>query len=66
MGRVIPYYGRMGEIHGCASTLPRSTAWHPISGVIDRMVIDTIDTDRPVGAILGEAQARGDRITGKE
>jgi hypothetical protein len=56
----------MGEIHGCASTLPRSTAWHPISGVIDRMVIDTIDTDRPVGAILGEAQARGDRITGKE
>ncbi len=60
----IPYYSRMEEIHGYASTLPRSAAWHAISTVIDQMVIDTIDTDRPVAGILQEAQARVDTIVG--
>ena len=45
VNQAIPYYSRMEEIHGYASTLPRTTAWHPISTVIDQMVIDTIDTD---------------------
>ena len=62
VNRAIPYYSRMAEIHGYASTLPRSVAWHAISSVIDELVIDTIDTDRPVAAILQEAQARVDAI----
>jgi multiple sugar transport system substrate-binding protein len=62
VNEVIPYYRRMEEIHRYASTLPRTPAWHPISRVIDRLVIDTIDTQRPVGAILEEAQARVDAI----
>lgn len=62
--RAIPYYDRMEEIHGYARTLPRTAAWHPISMVIDQMVIDTIDTDRPVAGILREAQARVDAIAG--
>ncbi len=64
VNQAIPYYSRMEEIHGYASTLPRSTAWHAISMVIDQMVIDTIDTDRPVAGILQEAQARVDTIVG--
>lgn len=63
--QVIPYYSRMEEIHGYASTLPRSRDWHPISRVIDRLVIDTIDTDRPIADILEEAQGRVDVITGR-
>ena len=59
---VIPYYSRMEEIHRYASTLPRVVAWHPISTVIDRMIIDTIDTGRPVAIILREAQASVDEI----
>jgi multiple sugar transport system substrate-binding protein len=62
VNRAIPYYSRMAEVHGYASTLPRSVAWHAISSVIDELVIDTIDTDRPVAAILQEAQARVDAI----
>jgi multiple sugar transport system substrate-binding protein len=65
VNEVIPYYGRMAEIHGYASTLPRSVDWHAISSVIDEVVIDTIDTDRPVAVILREAQARVDGLTGK-
>lgn len=65
VNQVIPYYSRMEEIHGYASTLPRSRAWHPISKVIDQLVIDTIDTDRPVAAILEEAQLKVDAITGQ-
>jgi multiple sugar transport system substrate-binding protein len=64
VNQAIPYYSRMEEIHGYASTLPRSAAWHAISLVIDQMVIDTIDTDRPVAAIVREAQVRVDAIAG--
>ena len=64
VNQAIPYYSRMAEIHGYASTLPRTPAWHPISRVIDQLVIDTIDTDRPVAGILQEAQARVDAIAG--
>lgn len=66
VNQVIPYYRRMEEIHGYASTLPRTAAWHPISSVIDQMIIDTIDTDRPVAGILSEAQARVDAIAAGE
>ena len=61
--QAIPYYSRLEEIHGYASTLPRVAAWHPISRVIDRLVIDTIDTERPVAGLLEEAQASVDAIT---
>ncbi len=64
VNQAIPYYSRMEEIHGYAMTLPRTTAWHSISTIIDRMVIDTIDTDRPVAGILRQAQARVDAIAG--
>lgn len=66
VNQVIPYYRRMEEIHGYASTLPRTAAWYPISRVIDQMIIDTIDTDRPVAGILSEAQARVDAIAGSD
>jgi multiple sugar transport system substrate-binding protein len=64
VNRAIPYYSRMEEIHGYAMTLPRTTAWHAISTIIDQMVIDTIDTDRPVADILSQAQARVDAMAG--
>jgi multiple sugar transport system substrate-binding protein len=64
VNQAIPYYSRMEEIHGYASTLPRAAAWHSISRVIDQLVIDTIDTDRPVAGILKEAQSRVDAIAG--
>ena len=62
VNRVIPYYSRMAEIHGYASTLPRTAAWHPISSVIDELVIDTIDTRPPGRRHPQEAQARVDAI----
>ncbi len=62
VNEVIPYYSRMDEIHGYASTLPRVVAWHPISTVIDQMVIDTIDSERPIRSILTQAQAQVDAI----
>jgi multiple sugar transport system substrate-binding protein len=65
VNQAIPYYSRMEEIHGYASTLPRAAAWHSISSVIDQMVIDTIDTGRPVAEILKEAQVRVDAIAGQ-
>jgi multiple sugar transport system substrate-binding protein len=62
VNEVIPYAGRMDEIHEYASTLPRVVAWHPISKVIDQVVIDTIDSQRPVSTILAKAQERVDEI----
>jgi multiple sugar transport system substrate-binding protein len=64
VARVIPYCSRMEEIHRYARTLPRTPAWHAVSTVIDRLVIDAVDTHRPVDDILEQAQASVDAIAG--
>jgi len=57
---LINYYHRMEEIHRYASTLPRLKDWHNISEIIDAMVLDVINTDKPVTEILEQAQQQID------
>ncbi|MCP5113767.1 MAG: hypothetical protein GY953_23275 [bacterium] len=56
MNRTVPYYHRLEGLHSSARTLPRKANWAQLAGVIDRMVLEAIDTDRPVEEILIEAQ----------
>ncbi len=61
VNRIVPYYHRLEELHGHARTLPRKANWARLAEVIDRMVLQAIDTDRPVEQILREAQDEIDR-----
>lgn len=55
---VIPYYSRMEQIHQYARTLPQTPHWNQISGIIDSLVIELINTDKPAADILHNAQAK--------
>jgi multiple sugar transport system substrate-binding protein len=56
VNRTVPYYHRLEELHRGARTLPRKTNWAELSAVIDRMVLDVINTGRPLEEIQREAQ----------
>lgn len=57
----VPYYHRLETIHSYARTLPRKASWARLAEVIDRLVLQAIDTDLPVEQILAEAQAEIER-----
>lgn len=52
----IPFYHRMVSLHEHARELPRLANWAEIAAVIDELVLQTINTDRPIAALLAEAQ----------
>ena len=54
----IPFYHRLAALHQGARELPRLRNWSQLAAIIDRMVLDAIDTPEPTAAILRRAQAR--------
>jgi multiple sugar transport system substrate-binding protein len=61
----IPFYRQMETLQETARELPRLTNWVELSGVIDRMALETINTDKPIATIAAEAQQRADGLQGK-
>ncbi len=53
---VIPYYHLLEELHENARDLPRMANWSKLAGVIDQMMLDTIQTKQPIAAITERAQ----------
>lgn len=54
---VIPYYSRMEQIHQYARTLPQTPKWNQISKIIDDMVVELVNTDKPTEEILHRGQS---------
>jgi multiple sugar transport system substrate-binding protein len=53
---VIPYYHRLEELHENARDLPRMTNWSGLAEVIDRMMLDVIQTEETIAVITERAQ----------
>ena len=64
VNRVIPFYRRMEDLHAHAREMPRRADWPHIGEVIDRMVMETINSREPVKTIVERAQSAL-RITGR-
>jgi multiple sugar transport system substrate-binding protein len=62
INKLIPYYNKIDEIHRNARTLPRVPNWHNVSKIIDRLVLDVMNTDIPVEKILKQAQIDIDQL----
>ncbi len=62
VNRTIPFYNRLETLHDHARELPRMTNWVELSTVIDQMVLETINTDRPIPEIVTESQQNADRM----
>jgi multiple sugar transport system substrate-binding protein len=59
---VIPFYHVLEALHEGARELPRLRQWAKLAEVIDRMVLDVIDTQEPIATIIRRAQARADHL----
>ena len=57
VNRSIPFYSAMEELHEQARELPSREDWPQIAAAIDSLVVKTLSSDRPVRALLREAQA---------
>lgn len=64
VNRVIPFYRRMEDLHARAREMPRRADWPHIGEVIDRMVMETINSREPVKTIVERAQSAL-RVTGR-
>ena len=58
VNRAIPFYSSMDKLHEEARELPRRRDWPEIAAEIDRLVVSTLSTDRPVRELLLQAQER--------
>jgi len=56
VNQVVPFYRKMEELHVSARELPRLVSWPRIAKVIDRMVMEAINTSEPVETITRRAQ----------
>ena len=56
VNRVIPFYRKMEDLHAHAREMPRRADWPRISEVIDRMVMETINSREAIQAIVQRAQ----------
>lgn len=55
---VIPFYNRLEHLHMNARELPRLSNWTSIAAIIDTLVLDVINTDQSIDALLASAQSR--------
>jgi len=62
VNRVIPLYRSLEEIHRHARELPRLVHWSQVAGIIDRLVTQSVDTDRPIADLCREAQREADSL----
>ena len=62
VNQAIPFYAELERIHAYARELPRLPHWAQLAEIIDRLVTSAINTDEPVEALAGRAQAEADAL----
>lgn len=53
---IIPYYHKLEKLHEVARTLPQKENWAAIAAIIDKMVLQAINTDTPSSELIQLAQ----------
>ena len=59
---LVPFYRQLEQLHEGARELPRLKNWSRFAEIIDRMVLDAIDTNDAVDTILERAQSCADDV----
>ncbi len=60
VNQIVPFYRELNDLHQVARELPRIRNWSSLAGIIDRMVLEAINTEESTAAILQRAQAYAD------
>jgi len=56
INKAIPYYHKLEKLHDVAKTLPQKQNWAAIAAIIDKMVLQAINTDTPSSELIQLAQ----------
>jgi multiple sugar transport system substrate-binding protein len=62
VNRLIPFYNRLEHLHGGAREMPILSRWPLIASLIDKLVLDSIDTQEPVDRLVREADIAARRL----
>lgn len=62
MNSLVPFFHCLESLHEDARELPRLGNWSELAAVIDRMVMDAIDSEEPTAAIIQRAQDCADKL----
>lgn len=55
---IVPYYHKLAMLHNNAKSLPLKSNWAKIAAVIDEVVLQTINTQAPIGELLQKGQQK--------
>lgn len=58
----IPFYHMLEPIHKNAREFPRLSNWAQLAEIIDQLVLNTINTERPIAELVQEAQQAVDAL----
>ncbi len=56
INKAIPHYHKLEKLHDVAKTLPQKQNWAAIAAIIDKMVLQAINTDTPSSELIQLAQ----------
>ncbi|RNL52221.1 extracellular solute-binding protein [Pedobacter jejuensis] len=56
INEIIPYYHKLEQLHEVANMLPQKENWAAIAAIIDKMVLQAINTNSPSEALIQLAQ----------
>lgn len=62
VNKTIPYYHKLDLLHENARSLPQKSNWSQIGALIDEVVTQAINTEKPIAEILQEGQEKIDLI----
>jgi multiple sugar transport system substrate-binding protein len=64
INKTIPFYNRLDDLHANARELPRRADWPEIASIIDELVLQAIQTEKPANQLLRAAakKAQGLRL----
>jgi multiple sugar transport system substrate-binding protein len=58
VNRTVPFYNRLESLHTNAREIPRLAEWPRIASSIDELMLNVIQTDKPIDQLTREAQTR--------
>ncbi|WP_068472979.1 ABC transporter substrate-binding protein [Saccharicrinis aurantiacus] len=59
---VVPYYYKLEKLHKNTRALPKLAHWPKVASVIDKLVLEVINTEKDIEDILNEAQLKLDAM----
>ena len=59
---IVPYYNKLSMLHENARSLPGKNNWAKIAGILDEVVLQAINTEKPIETLLRQGQQEIEKL----